>query len=414
MFAEFKGVCMMPFSYVSHSYCPKCKKEYSTKEKHQLCECGSPLLVAYDLEKLKANLSPEDVQSREPNLWRYHELLPVEDPENVVSLGEGMTPLIKMPKLGKEMDIPNLYMKDEGIIPTGSFKARGAAVGVSKAKELGVEQLAMPTNGNAGAAWSLYSSRADIKATVVMPKDAPVITRNECAVAGADLYLVDGLISDAGKIVGEAIKAWGLYDASTLKEPYRIEGKKTMGLEIAEQFSWNLPDVILYPTGGGVGLIGIYKALNELKELGWIKGDLPRLVAVQAENCAPIVKAWNERKQESEFWPDSSTIAFGINVPKAIGDFLVLEAVYNTNGCAIAVDEDKIVEEQKKVAQLEGSFICPEGAATFLAARRLREEGWIKENETVVALNTGLGIKYPNTVDIEVPVLERNGSLTKK
>ncbi|MGG0481230.1 threonine synthase, partial [Priestia megaterium] len=341
-------------------------------------------------------------------------LLPVEDPKNVVSLGEGMTPLIKMPKLGKEMDIPNLYMKDEGIIPTGSFKARGAAVGVSKAKELGVEQLAMPTNGNAGAAWSLYSSRADIKATVVMPKDAPVITRNECAVAGADLYLVDGLISDAGKIVGEAIKAWGLYDASTLKEPYRIEGKKTMGLEIAEQFSWNLPDVILYPTGGGVGLIGIYKALNELKELGWIKGDLPRLVAVQAENCAPIVKAWNERKQESEFWPDSSTIAFGINVPKAIGDFLVLEAVYNTNGCAIAVDEDKIVEEQKKVAQLEGSFICPEGAATFLAARRLREEGWIKENETVVALNTGLGVKYPNTVDIEVPVLERNGSLTKK
>ncbi|CAK8585902.1 hypothetical protein BMEGG_01819 [Priestia megaterium] len=414
MFTEFKGVCMMAFSYVSHLYCPKCKKEYTPKEKHQLCESGSPLLVAYDLERLKANLTPEDVQSREPNLWRYHELLPVEDPKNVVSLGEGMTPLIKMPKLGKEMDIPNLYMKDEGIIPTGSFKARGAAVGVSKAKELGVEQLAMPTNGNAGAAWSLYSSRADIKATVVMPKDAPVITRNECAVAGADLYLVDGLISDAGKIVGEAIKAWGLYDASTLKEPYRIEGKKTMGLEIAEQFSWNLPDVILYPTGGGVGLIGIYKALNELKELGWIKGDLPRLVAVQAENCAPIVKAWNERKQESEFWPDSSTIAFGINVPKAIGDFLVLEAVYNTNGCAITVDEDKIVEEQKKVAQLEGSFICPEGAATFLAARRLREEGWIKENETVVALNTGLGVKYPNTVDIEVPVLERNGSLTKK
>ncbi|MFP7732079.1 threonine synthase [Priestia aryabhattai] len=404
----------MPFSYVSHLYCPKCKKEYSTKEKHQLCECGSPLLVAYDLERLKANLTPEAVQSREANLWRYHELLPVEDPKNVVSLGEGMTPLIKMPKLGKEMDIQNLYMKDEGIIPTGSFKARGAAVGVSKAKELGVEQLAMPTNGNAGAAWSLYSSRAEIKATVVMPKDAPVITRNECAVAGADLYLVDGLISDAGKIVGEAIKAWGLYDASTLKEPYRIEGKKTMGLEIAEQFSWNLPDVILYPTGGGVGLIGIYKALNELKELGWIKGELPRLVAVQAENCAPIVKAWNERKQESEFWPDSSTIAFGINVPKAIGDFLVLKAVYNTNGCAIAVEEDKIVEEQKKVAQLEGSFICPEGAATFLAARRLREEGWIKENETVVALNTGLGVKYPNTVDIEVPILERNGSLTKK
>lgn len=404
----------MPFSYISHLFCPKCKKEYSTKEKHQLCECGSPLLVAYDLDSLKVNLTPEIVQNRKPNLWRYHELLPIEDSKNVVSLGEGMTPIVEMPRLGREMGIQNLYMKDEGIIPTGSFKARGAAVGVSKAKELGVKQLAMPTNGNAGAAWSLYSSRAEIKATVVMPKDAPAITRNECAVAGADLYLVDGLISDAGKIVGEAIRERDLYDASTLKEPYRIEGKKTMGLEIAEQFSWNLPDVILYPTGGGVGLIGIYKAFNELKELGWIKGDLPRLVAVQAENCAPIVKAWNEKKQESEFWPDSTTIAFGINVPKAIGDFLVLEALYNTNGCAIAVEENKIVNEQKKVAQLEGSFICPEGAATFLAARRLREEGWIKEDETVVALNTGLGVKYPNTVDIEVPHLDRDDSLYRK
>ncbi|WP_342048018.1 threonine synthase [Bacillus sp. OTU530] len=404
----------MPFSYISHLFCPKCKKEYSTKEKHQLCECGSPLLVAYDLDSLKVNLTPEIVQNRKPNLWRYHELLPIEDSKNVVSLGEGMTPIVEMPRLGREMGIQNLYMKDEGIIPTGSFKARGAAVGVSKAKELGVKQLAMPTNGNAGAAWSLYSSRAEIRATVVMPKDAPAITRNECAVAGADLYLVDGLISDAGKIVGEAIRERDLYDASTLKEPYRIEGKKTMGLEIAEQFSWNLPDVILYPTGGGVGLIGIYKAFNELKELGWIKGDLPRLVAVQAENCAPIVKAWNEKKQESEFWPDSTTIAFGINVPKAIGDFLVLEALYNTNGCAIAVEENKIVNEQRKVAQLEGSFICPEGAATFLAARRLREEGWIKEDETVVALNTGLGVKYPNTVDIEVPHLDRDDSLCQK
>jgi threonine synthase len=404
---------MMLFSYISHLFCPKCKKEYTTKEKHQLCECGSPLLVAYDLDTLKANLTPEMIQNRKSSLWRYHELLPVEDSKNVVSLDEGMTPLLEMPKLGKDMDIQHLYMKDEGIIPTGSFKARGAAVGVSKAKELGVQQLAMPTNGNAGAAWALYSSRAEIKATVVMPKDAPTITRNECAVAGANLYLIDGLISDAGKFISEAIKDWGLYDASTLKEPYRIEGKKTMGLEIAEQFSWHLPDVILYPTGGGVGLIGIYKALNELKELGWIKGKLPRLVAVQAENCAPIVKAWNEKKQESEFWPDSTTIAFGINVPKAIGDFLVLEALYNTNGYAIAVEEKQIIEEQKKVALLEGTFICPEGAATFLAARRLREQGWIKEDETVVALNTGLGIKYPNTVDIEVPILNLSDSLYK-
>jgi threonine synthase len=402
----------MPFSYVSHLHCPKCEKTYSSREKHQLCACGSPLLVAYDLDELRNKLTPETVATRKPNLWRYHELLPVEDAAHIVSLGEGMTPLVSMPRLGKEMGIEHLYMKDEGIIPTGTFKARGAAVGVSKAKELGVRQLAMPTNGNAGAAWALYAARADIKATVVMPVDAPTITRNECAVAGADLYLVNGLISDAGSIVGEAIRQFGLYDASTLKEPYRIEGKKTMGLEIAEQFSWELPDVILYPTGGGVGLIGIYKALTELQALGWIKGKLPRLVAVQAENCAPIVKAWKEKKQTSEFWPDSSTIAFGINVPKALGDFLVLEALYKTEGCAIAVEENAIVGEQQNVARLEGAFICPEGAATFLAARRLREQGWIRGGETVVALNTGLGVKYPNTVDIEVPVLQPSDRLS--
>ncbi|MCZ8511542.1 threonine synthase [Paenibacillus filicis] len=396
----------MPFSYLTHLHCPKCEKVYRPDEIQQLCVCGSPLLVDYDLQELKKHWRPSAFSGRPSTLWRYHELLPVTAPENVVTLGEGMTPLLPMNRLGMDMGIGRLWMKDEGIIPTGSFKARGAAVGVSKAKELGVQELAMPTNGNAGAAWALYAARAGIRASIVMPVGAPLITRNECAVSGANLNLVKGLISDAGKIVGQAVKEHGLYDASTLKEPYRIEGKKTMGLEIAEQLEWNVPDVILYPTGGGVGLIGIYKALRELAELGWIKDKLPRLVAVQSAGCAPIVKAWEERKPASEFWTDSSTVAFGINVPKALGDFLVLEAVYQTEGCAIAIEDAELLEEQRKIARLEGAFVCPEGAAAFSATRKLRENGWIKESETVVVLNTGSGIKYPETVHVEVPVLE--------
>lgn len=402
----------MKHSYISHLECPKCKQEYNHNEIQQLCSCGSPLLVRYHLQELQSKLKPDQLKERENSLWRYHEMLPVTDPENIVSLGEGMTPLLPMKRSGTDMNIQRLFMKDEGIVPTGSFKARGAAVGVSKAKELGVTELAMPTNGNAGAAWALYAARAGLKSKVVMPVDAPKITRNETAISGSNLYLVDGLISDAGKIVGKAIQDFSLYDASTLKEPYRIEGKKTMGLEIAEQMDWSFPDVILYPTGGGVGIIGIYKALLELKELGWVKGKLPRLVAVQAENCAPIVKAWEERKSESEFWEESRTIAFGINVPKALGDFLVLEAIYETDGCAISINDATILEEQKKIASLDGAFVCPEGAATFAAARELRKKNWIKEDETVVALNTGAGIKYPDTVNVEVSVLQKNESIS--
>ncbi|RAL27090.1 threonine synthase [Thermoflavimicrobium daqui] len=395
----------MPFSYVSHLTCPKCKRTYSVRKKQQLCFCGSPLLVEYQLEELKKNLSPTDIGEREPSLWRYHELLPIKSADHIVSLGEGMTPLIPTPKLGRNLSIPNLYIKDEGTIPTGSFKARGAAVGISKAKELGIRELAMPTNGNAGAAWALYAARADMKATIVLPVDAPTITRAECSISGAKLHLIHGRISDAGKIVAQMVAEKGIYDVSTLKEPYRIEGKKTMGIEIAEQFNWKLPDVILYPTGGGVGLIGIYKSFKELQNLGWIQGRLPRLVAVQSTGCAPIVKAWKEKKNSSEFCTNSTTVAFGINVPKALGDFLVLEAIYQTDGCAVAVDDDMMLQEQKRVASLEGLFICPEGAATIAAARVLRENGWIQEQETVVALNTGLGLKYPNTVQIDTPVL---------
>ncbi|WP_248924490.1 threonine synthase [Paenibacillus hamazuiensis] len=401
----------MKFSYLTHLYCPKCQAEYNPADIHQLCVCGSPLLAGYDLETLKKETRPETLVSRKPDLWRYHELLPVAEPGHIVSLGEGMTPLLAMPRIGTNMDIERLYMKDEGVIPTGSFKARGAAVGVSKAKELGVTGLAMPTNGNAGAAWALYAARAGLTSTIVMPALAPSITRNECAISGANLHLVEGLISDAGKIIAEAVKRHGWYDASTLKEPYRIEGKKTMGLEIAEQFGWKVPDVILYPTGGGVGLIGIYKALRELIQLGWIENRLPRLVAVQSAGCAPIVKAWKERRAESEFWTDSSTIAFGINVPKALGDFLVLKAIYETDGCAVAIEDGALLEELRAIAELEGAFVCPEGAIAFAAARDLRRTGWIKEGETVVVLNTGSGIKYPDTVQVEVPIMQPHETL---
>ncbi|MEW9502188.1 threonine synthase [Jeotgalibacillus marinus] len=404
----------MKFSYISHLYCPKCSSTYDANIINQLCECGSPLLVTYDLPALAKNWKRSDLIGRRNDLWRYHELLPVQKEENVVSMGEGMTPLVAMKALGEHMGISQLYMKDEGIIPTGTFKARGAAVGISKAQELGIKELAMPTNGNAGAAWSLYASRSGIMSTIVMPVDAPKITRNECASSGANLYLVDGVISDAGKIVAQAVKDYNLFDVSTLKEPYRIEGKKTMGIEIVEQLQWEVPDVILYPTGGGVGLIGIYKALKELQALGWIEEKMPRLVAVQSEGCAPIVKAWEEQKTESEFWNDSETIAFGINVPKALGDFLVLNAVYETGGCAVSVNDTAVIEEQKQISQKEGAFICPEGAAAFLAARQLRNEGWIKENETVVVLNTGAGIKYPDTVDVNVPILNKHETITDR
>ena len=398
-------------STIEKLYCPKCQKEYSADDIHQLCECGSPLLVRYDTEKAKRTLTAAALSGRVNSLWRYREILPVKDDANIVSLGEGMTPIIPLREAGRKAGIPSLLMKDEGVIPTGTFKARGAAVGISKAKELGVKELAMPTNGNAGAAWSVYSARAGIKANIIMPEDAPKITRNECAAAGASLYLVKGLISDCGKIVAASIKEHGWYDASTLKEPYRIEGKKTMGLEIAEQLGFKFPDVVLYPTGGGVGIIGIHKAFTELKEMGLVKGELPRLVAVQAQGCSPIVRAYKDHKAESVFFENSSTVAFGINVPKALGDFLVLKAVYETDGCAVDVTDDEILKALTELAQTEGTFVCPEGAAIYAAARKLREDGFIKENDRVVLLNTGAGIKYPDTLSIAVPYLEKEAVL---
>jgi len=335
-------------------------------------------------------MTKADVARRAPGLWRWRELLPLRDDAYATSLGETMTPIAPLAHAGSAAGISGLFLKDEGELPTGSFKARGAAIGVSRAKELGVTAFAMPTNGNAGVAWSVYAARAGMRAFIAMPRGAPHEHRADCAAAGAEVELIDGLISDAGKRVAEVIALRKIYDASTLKEPYRIEGKKTMGFEIALQYGWDVPDVIVYPCGGGVGLIGIDKALRELRGLQWIGERLPRMVAVQAAGCAPIVRAWEAGARESAFWEDARTVAFGINVPKAIGDFLVLDAIRSTGGCAIAVDDDAIAAAQARLARDDGAHVCLEGAATFAAAARLRGSGWIREGERVLLINTGI------------------------
>ena len=402
----------MSFSHLDHLECARCGTTYDAGVLQQLCpDDGSPLLARYDLTSVSTR--PDEIGRRAPDLWRYHELLPVSGPDHVVSLGEGMTPLLRTPRLAAELGLRNLSIKDDGLLPTGSFKARGAAVGVSRARELGVTRLAMPTNGNAGAAWSTYAARAGLRATIAMPVDAPWITLAETVVTGGDLRLVDGLISDAGKMIGAAVLAspddW--FEVSTLKEPYRIEGKKTMGLEIVEQLGWRMPDVIIYPTGGGVGLIGIFKALTEARELGWVEGSLPRLVSVQASGCAPIVRAFEAGASESVLVPDSTTIAFGINVPKPLGDFLVLDALRQTGGTAIAVEDDDLLADVQVTARLEGMFLCPEGAATVTATRALVRKGWIAPDDEVVLLNTGAGVIYPETVHVDVPTLPKDGLL---
>jgi threonine synthase len=400
------------FSYLTDLSCSRCGTRFPADVVQGLCTCGSPLLAQYDLARLAAESSRAAFAGREASLWRYHELLPVSRVENIVSLGEGMTPLLALPRLGERVGVPGLLMKDEGTIPTGSFKARGAAVGVSRAAELGVCGIAMPTNGNAGAAWALYAARAGLRALIAMPEKAPAICRGEVASAAAELYLVRGHIGDCGRMINAAVaRREGLQEVSTLKEPYRLEGKKTMGLEIVEQLNWTMPDVIVYPTGGGVGIIGIHKALKELVELGWMSGPLPRLVAVQSSGCAPIVKAFEAGARESSPWPDPYTVAFGINVPKALGDFLILDAIYSTDGCAIAVSDTQLLAAQREIASAEGALVCPEGAATVAAIRALRERGEIGEREVVVALNTGAGIKYPETLDVTAPLLEPDGEI---
>ncbi len=401
---------MGDFSALAHLECPRCGAAHGADAVIGLCTCGSPLLARYDLDLVARTLAPPVIATRPPSLWRYHEVLPVRDRANVVTLGEGMTPLTALPGLGRAVDVPGLLIKDEGLVPTGTFKARGAAVGVARARELGAKAIAMPTNGNAGAAWAAYAARAGMSSTIVMPEQAPAVNRAECSAAGADLYLVRGHIGDAGRVVADFLARHpDVFDASTLKEPYRIEGKKTMGYEIVEQLGWVMPDVVVYPTGGGVGLIGIYKALLELQQLGWASGPLPRLVAVQATGCAPIVRAFTAGAASSEPWSSPHTVAFGITVPKPLGDFLVLDALYATQGVAVAVTDEVLLADQQLCARLEGLFICPEGAAGTSAVRQLRDAGWLGRDDVTVVLNTGSGLKYPETVAVDVPLLAPGG-----
>nr|WP_230416873.1 threonine synthase [Micromonospora tarapacensis] len=393
---------------MTHLECPRCGREHDAAVPQNLCGCGSPLLARYDLAAAARVVEPERFGLRPADLWRYRELLPVTDPTCVTTLGEGWTPMLPAPAYGADIGVDDLLVKDEGLTPTGSFKARGAAVGVSRARELGIRRIAMPTNGNAGAAWATYAARAGMGATIAMPLSAPTICRRECVAAGADLRLVDGLISDAGRQVAALVAASGgtIFDAGTLREPYRLEGKKTMGYEIAEQLGWQVPDVIVYPTGGGVGLIGIHKALGELRELGWVEDRLPRLVAVQSTGCAPIVRAFAAGEDRAQPWVDAHTAAFGITVPAPLGDELILSALRATAGTAIAVDDAEILADLRAFAAREGLLLCPEGAACLTATRQLRAGGWIRAGERVVVLNTGSGLKYPETIDVTgVPVL---------
>ncbi|MFL5521753.1 MAG: threonine synthase, partial [Gemmatimonadales bacterium] len=359
----------MTFSSLSHLECSRDGSRHDADAVQGTSPLGAPLLARYEVDRV--TVTRDEIASRPPTLWRYAELLPVRDPARVMSLGEGMTPLLDLPRHGARLDVPTLRMKDEGLIPTGAFKARGAAVGVSRAAELGVTGIAMPTNGNAGAAWAAYAARAGLGALIAMPVDAPEITRRECVVTGAELYLVDGLIGDAGALIRQAVATrTGYQDTSTLREPYRIEGKKTMGIELAEQLGWEVPDVIFYPTGGGTGIIGMWKAFDELEAIGWIGSKRPRMVVVQAAGCAPMVKAWEEGVEHAPRWQDAHTFAAGIRVPQAVGDFLILRAVRESGGFATAVDDSEIAAAWSEVAAEEGFLLCPEGAATYAAYKR--------------------------------------------
>lgn len=389
-------------SALTHLECSLCGRSYDADVPQTVCaDHVRPLLARYDLGR---GFSKAAVRDREPTLWRYRELLPVRSEANTVTLGEGLTPLLRVPSLGAALGVPGLLVKDEGLLPTGSFKARGAAVGVSRARELGITKVAMPTNGNAGGAWATYATRAGMRSLIVMPVDAPPVTRLECVMAGAELFLVNGLIGDAGAMVA---KLDGWFQTATLKEPYRLEGKKTMGFELAEQLGWRVPDVVVYPTGGGVGLIGIAKGLRELAAMGLVEDRLPRFVAVQATGCAPVVRAFERGEREAEPWVGARTKAFGITVPSLIGDRLVLDALYDGGGTAVAVSDEQLLADQELCARHEGLFVCPEGAACFSAVRELAASGWIRDGETVVVINTGTGLKYPEVpAAVDVPVLD--------
>ena len=382
-------------TFVSHLECSLTGERYPADRLHALSRAGKPLLVRYDLAAMSRSVSREGLGRRGPDMWRYRELLPVRRAENIVSLGETITPLFRLPRLERRIGGGELLMKDEGRLPTGSFKARGLCVAVAMAKELGVQRMAMATAGNAGAALAAYCSRAGIESFVFCPEDAQDVNVGETVLQGARVYKVNGLINDCARIVAEGKAARGWFDASTLKEPYRIEGKKTMGLELAEQLGWTLPDAIFYPTGGGTGLIGMWKLFDELQKIGWIGSARPRMVAVQSTGCAPIVRAFEQNSEFAESWQGAETIASGLRVPAAIGDFLILRAVRESGGFAIAVPDDAITAAIDEVARQEGLLLCPEGGATYAALKQALADGRIRRQERVMLFNCATGLKYP-------------------
>jgi threonine synthase len=396
-------------SFVTHLECAMTGERYESDQVHNLSRAGKPLLVRYDLEGIRKTLKKETLAARPPDLWRYREMLPVRRPQDIVSLGETMTPIVRMPRLSAKLGGGEILVKDEGRLPTGSFKARGLVMAVSMAKALGIKHMAMPTNGNAGAALAAYATRAGIKTTIFCPEDTPEVNVSEIALQGATVYRVNGLIDDCGKIVGEGKAKLGWFDTSTLKEPYRIEGKKTMGLELAEQLGWQVPDAIFYPTGGGTGLIGMWKAFAELEAIGFIGKKRPRMIAVQAAGCAPMVRAFEAGEEHAPRWENAHTIASGIRVPQAIGDFLILRAVRESGGFAIAVPDDAISAALDEMAREEGFLSCPEGAATYAAYKQSLSDGRVKRTDQIVLFNCASGLKYPlpparRTLDRHKPI----------
>jgi threonine synthase len=396
--------------FLTHLECSKTGQVYDADMLHNLSKAKAPLLARYDLELVKQNLDKSDFRNRERGMWRYRELLPVSNDKFRISLGEGSTPLRKVETLGENLGFTNLYIKDEALNPTGSFKARGISAAISAALQRGAKAFAMPSAGNAAGAMAAYAAEAGVPAHVFMPEDTPLAFRLECEYYGAEMELVDGLITDCGRIIEERKESEGWFEVSTLKEPYRLEGKKTMGFELAEQCNWQLPDVVIYPTGGGTGLIGMWKAFDEMEKLGWIGSKRPRMVSVQTEGCAPIVKAFNNKMKSAEPWQNAKTVVSGLRVPHAVGDFLILQALYDSNGTAVAVSDEELIDYSKTMAKHTGIFPAPEGGATLAALLKLKEQQWVGEDEKVVLFNTGSGFKYMEALNkrkeaIETPSL---------
>jgi threonine synthase len=384
------------YSYFESLHCSECGAQFNPDEIQTFCKkCNAPLLAHYNLDRVQSEVRRDEIAGRSKGMWRWHELLPVRDEANVVTLGEGDTPLLKIDRSGKLRSLENLFVKDESLNPTATFKARGLAAAVSRAKELGISKVIIPTAGNAGGALAAYAARAGQQALVYVPEDTPAANIEECRLMGADVHLVAGVISDAARVASEIAQKEGWFDVSTFKEPYRVEGKKVMGLELAQDFGWILPDVIIYPTGGGTGLVGMWKAFRELDRLGWLEDDRrPRMVVVQSTGCAPVVKAFLEGKDTCDFWDGAQTIASGLRVPKSFADRLILRTLQESRGCAVAVSDEEILAAQRSLAADEGIFAAPEGAATLAAVDHLIEANWILPEERVVLFNTGSGLKY--------------------